>query len=58
MPILIGVRTVALLRQGNPLAPDHRIKVDRPWLKRAAARTFLACWGGYNWERLYAWAPK
>lgn len=58
LPILIGVRTVALLRRGNPLVPDQRIKVDRPWLRRAAARTFLACWGGYDWERLYAWAPK
>ncbi|HEY6226871.1 MAG TPA: phytoene/squalene synthase family protein [Verrucomicrobiae bacterium] len=40
-PILIGLRTIAHLRKGNPLDATHRIKVTRSEVKGLMAKTFL-----------------
>jgi farnesyl-diphosphate farnesyltransferase len=42
MPVLIGQRTLALLRNQNVLNPEIRIKVMRPEIKRLRNRTLLA----------------
>jgi farnesyl-diphosphate farnesyltransferase len=40
-PILIGLRTLQLLRSGNVLDPEHRIKVSRAEVKRIMFRSTL-----------------
>jgi farnesyl-diphosphate farnesyltransferase len=40
-PILIGMRTLQLLRSGNVLDPEHRIKVSRAEVKRIMLRSTL-----------------
>ena len=40
-PILIGLRTIAHLRSGNPLDPANRIKASRAEVKKLIARTFI-----------------
>jgi farnesyl-diphosphate farnesyltransferase len=40
-PILIGMRTLHLLRSGNVLDPEHRIKVSRAEVKRIMIRSTL-----------------
>lgn len=40
-PILIGVRTLELLRKGNPLEPAHRIKVSRADVRSVLWRTII-----------------
>jgi hypothetical protein len=40
--VLIGQRTLALLRNQNVLNPEIRIKVMRPEIKRLRNRTLLA----------------
>jgi farnesyl-diphosphate farnesyltransferase len=51
-PILIGMKTVAMLRAGNVLDPEHRIKVSRPEVKRLILRSVLYYpWPG-AWRRL------
>ena len=42
MPVLIGQRTLALLRNQNVLDSESRIKVMRPEIKRLRRRTLLA----------------
>ncbi len=42
MPVLIGQRTLALLRNQNVLDSERRIKVMRPEIKRLRRRTLLA----------------
>ncbi|MGA2221461.1 MAG: phytoene/squalene synthase family protein [Verrucomicrobiia bacterium] len=42
-PIWIGLKTIARLRQGNPLDPSHRIKVSRGEVYGLMARSFLVC---------------
>ncbi len=42
MPVLIGQRTLALLRNQNVLDSESRIKVMRPEIKRLRSRTLLA----------------
>lgn len=59
-PVLIGVRTLALLRVGNPLDPVCRIKVSRPEIRSLMLRSVLCVpWPG-AWTRLYerAGAPS
>jgi farnesyl-diphosphate farnesyltransferase len=56
LPILIGVRTLGLLRGGNPLDAGMRIKVDRAFVRAAMWRSCLAVWGLHDWERLWKWA--
>lgn len=41
MPVLIGVRTLRLLRAGNPLDPDVRLKIPRAEVKRLLRRAVL-----------------
>jgi farnesyl-diphosphate farnesyltransferase len=51
-PILIGMRTLAMLRAGNVLDPDQRIKVSRPEVNRLILRSVLCYpWPG-AWRRL------
>ena len=40
-PILIGMKTLELLRAGNVLDPQRRIKVGRPEIKRIITRSVL-----------------
>jgi farnesyl-diphosphate farnesyltransferase len=40
-PILIGMKTIELLRSGNVLDPQQRIKVGRPEIKRIIFRSVL-----------------
>jgi farnesyl-diphosphate farnesyltransferase len=42
-PIWIGLKTIARLRQANPLDPSHRIKVSRGEVYGLMARSFLVC---------------
>ena len=42
LPIIIGQRTVDLLRTSNVLDPDHRVKVDRAEIKGILRRCVLA----------------
>jgi len=42
MPVLIGQRTLALLRNQNVLDSERRIKVMRSEIKRLRRRTLLA----------------
>jgi farnesyl-diphosphate farnesyltransferase len=48
-PILIGRRTLELLRTGNPLEPSRRLKVTRREVRRLMLRSVLL----YPWQR--AW---
>ena len=58
LPILIGFRTIALLRRGNPLDGSRRIKVDRGFVRGALWRSVLAVWGLGSWGRLKTWARE
>jgi farnesyl-diphosphate farnesyltransferase len=52
-PVLIGVRTLALLREANPLAASPRVKVSRQEVRQIMAGTLLRCpWPG-AWNGLY-----
>jgi farnesyl-diphosphate farnesyltransferase len=42
-PIWIGLKTIARLRQSNPLDSSHRIKVSRGAVYGLMARSFLGC---------------
>jgi farnesyl-diphosphate farnesyltransferase len=51
-PILIGMKTLAMLRAGNVLDPDRRIKVPRPEVNRLILRSVLCYpWPG-AWRKL------
>ena len=51
-PILIGLKTLKLLRTGNVLDAEHRIKVTRHEVKKIMLKSFLLYpWAG-RWERL------
>lgn len=51
-PIMIGVRTLAKLREGNVLDPELRIKVSRPEVKRLVLKSVLCYpWPG-AWRKL------
>ncbi len=52
-PILIGAKTVAKLRAGKILAPELRIKVSRPELRRLVLRTVLLYPWPSAWMRLF-----
>ena len=58
LPILIGFRTIALLRRGNPLDASRRIKVNRAFVRGALWRSFFAVWGLGDWNRLKTWARE
>jgi farnesyl-diphosphate farnesyltransferase len=49
-PILIGARTLALLRTGNPLDPRQRIKINRAEVRRIMLGSLLALGSSQRWE--------
>lgn len=51
-PILIGLRTLALLRIGNPLA-TMRVKVSRKEVRGIVVDTLLRCPWPRRWDALY-----
>ena len=52
-PLLIGRETIALLRAGNVLDPQRRIKVTRPQVKRILWRSVLYYPFPKLWTRLF-----
>jgi farnesyl-diphosphate farnesyltransferase len=56
-PILIGVRTIALLREQNPLDPANRIKITRQEVKSIIARSSLSYPFAGAWRRQFQRAP-
>lgn len=56
LPILIGVKTLGLLRVGNPLDPAVRIKATRSMVRQALWRSFLAALGFQTWDQVLRWA--
>jgi len=55
-PILIGARTLALLRTGNVLDPARRIKVSRAEVKRILLRSVMGLIVPPLWRGLFAQA--
>jgi farnesyl-diphosphate farnesyltransferase len=53
-PILIGVRTLALLRTGNVLDPARRIKISRAEVKRIILRSVVGLFVPPIWRGLFA----
>lgn len=53
-PLLIGARTLALLRQSNVLDPTRRIKVTRAEVRRLICKSVLAYPWPKQWDRLFA----
>jgi farnesyl-diphosphate farnesyltransferase len=51
-PVLIGLRTLDLLKTGNVLNPDMRIKVSRSEIKRIVRRSIFASPFARSWEQL------
>lgn len=54
LPILLGVRTLALLKQANPLDATQRVKVPRADVSRLMRRLVLRYPFPGAWEALYA----
>jgi len=52
-PLLIGVRTLALLRVGNILDPDHRIKIPRAEVRSIMLRSTLLYPVPGVWDRSF-----
>jgi farnesyl-diphosphate farnesyltransferase len=52
-PILIGARTIALLRTGNILDDRHRIKLSRSNIRRLILRSIIYYPNRKLWERLF-----
>ncbi|HUR47564.1 MAG TPA: phytoene/squalene synthase family protein [Candidatus Saccharimonadales bacterium] len=52
-PILIGERTIALLRTQNVLDPAHRVKISRGQIKRILARSILLYPFRKTWAGLF-----
>ena len=52
-PVLIGVRTLALLRHANPLAPSPRIKVSRREVRQIMLGSALRCFWPASWDAFY-----
>jgi farnesyl-diphosphate farnesyltransferase len=55
-PVLIGVRTLALLRCGNVLDDRRRIKVSRGEVRRIVVRSLICYPDRRDWNRLFDWA--
>jgi farnesyl-diphosphate farnesyltransferase len=53
-PILIGAKTLAKLREGRVLDPEHRIKVSRREVRQVLLRSILAYPCAGAWHRLLA----
>lgn len=54
LPIVLGRRTIDLLRSGNVLDADHRIKVSRPEVKRILRTSLFAT---RSKRAMAAWVP-
>ncbi len=52
-PILIGTKTLALLRAGNVLDDRHRIKISRGEVRRILVRSLLSYPNPQAWNRLF-----
>lgn len=52
-PILIGIETLYLLSQTNPLDPKQRVKVARKDLKKILLLTFFTSFIPGGWKRLF-----
>jgi farnesyl-diphosphate farnesyltransferase len=52
-PVLIGVRTLALLRTRNPLDPARRVKVSRPAVRALLLRSVLLYPAPPLWRHLW-----
>lgn len=57
-PILIGVKTLAALRQRNVLDAAQRIKVTRREVRAVLLRSFWALPSRQSWARLFDWAQN
>jgi farnesyl-diphosphate farnesyltransferase len=55
-PILIGMQTLAKLREGNVLDPAQRIKISRSEVKKVILRSVLCYPLPVAWRRLFAMA--
>ena len=55
VPVLIGWKTLSLLRHENPLDPNRRIKVSRAIVRQCVLQSTLASWGILSWKALKAW---
>jgi farnesyl-diphosphate farnesyltransferase len=53
-PVLIGVRTLALLRQQNPLDSKHRIKISRADVRGILLRSLFALPFARRWEEQFS----
>lgn len=53
-PVLIGAKTLALLRAGNVLDDRHRIKVSRGEVRRIMIHSLLCYPNKRAWDRLFA----
>lgn len=56
VPVLIGIRTLAVLRRGGVLEPGRRIKVSRAEVRGILVRCILRLPWPRAWDRLAAWA--
>ena len=52
-PLLIGRRTLSLLRTGKVLDPAHRLKIDRSEVKRILWRSVVYYPWAKRWEQLF-----
>lgn len=52
-PVLIGARTLALLRHGNVLDPTRRLKVSRPQVRKLLLASILLYPAPPLWRRLF-----
>ena len=52
-PVLIGMKTLARLRQGNILDPQQRIKITRAEVKRLIVRSIVVYPWPPGWRRLF-----
>jgi len=52
LPILIGVKTIALLRAANVLDPQHRVKIHRAEVRNLVVRSLLTYPLPRAWRRL------
>lgn len=57
-PILIGVKTLARLREARVLAASAPVKVDRAEVRGIVARTLVCVFWPARWQRLLAWAGR
>jgi farnesyl-diphosphate farnesyltransferase len=57
-PILIGVKTISRLREGNILDPQRRIKISRGAVRGIILRSVLICPFPGAWQKLFVSSGK